>query len=71
MGTPSLIAGIGFMIAGFIAVIQGLTNPYFSAESYFGLLLVNLILGIPLIVIGGLLLRKYDKDKKKEKTQTS
>ena len=71
MGTASLVAGIGFMIAGFIAVIQGLTNPYFSADQWFGLLFLNLILGIPLILIGGLLLRKYDKDKKKEKSENS
>jgi len=31
-------------------------------------LFARLIVGIPMMVIGGLLLRKYDRDRKKEKT---
>jgi len=65
MGTASLVIGLGLIILGFFIVIQFFISPTTVELEY--LLLGTLIISAPLIAIGGLLLRKYDKDKKKEK----
>jgi len=64
MGTASLVIGLGLIIAGFF-------NILYQAEQVKDPLIytIEIIIGIVLIVVGGLLLRKYDKDRKKEKVQ--
>jgi len=58
MGTLSLIFGIIFIVAGLGALPYGLyTGPFLFA----------LIPAAILITIGSLLIKKYDRDKKKEK----
>jgi len=62
MGTASLVIGLGLIIAGFF-------NILYQAEQVVDPVIytIEVIIGIVLIVVGGLLLRKYDKDRKKEK----
>ena len=64
MGTASLVIGIILILGGFGIFLGGGDDP--TIEWYF-LFLAQLILGIPLIVVGALFLRKYDKDREKEK----
>jgi len=65
VGTASLVLGIVLIGMGiYFLFTQGTNTP---AEDAIYDLAARLILGIPSIVIGGLLLRKYDRDKKKEK----
>ena len=66
MGTVSLVFGLILIIIGFgIGVTWLMWVP--SSEHPFE---INVIIGslviFPFIVIGGLLIRKYDNDKKKE-----
>ena len=65
MGTASLIAGIGFMLVGFAVIGQGMLGSYYTVEQMTGYMMLNLIIGFPFVAIGGLLLRKYDRDRKK------
>ena len=67
MGTASLVIGILLVVIGFATIGQTFFGFYFTAEQFMGYLLLNSIFGIPLIIIGGLFLRKYDSDKRKEK----
>ena len=46
--------------------LVGKDDPTLEWHFFF---LAQLIIAIPLIVVGALLLRKYDRDKKKEKAQ--
>jgi len=64
VGTASLVIGLALIIAGFF-------NILYQAEQVEDLVIytIEVIIGIVLIVVGGLLLRKYDKDRKKEKAQ--
>ena len=66
MGTASLIIGIILIIIGFFLITQHLVSSSPTLEQWNNTLLAFLIIGIPMIVVGGLLLRKYDNDKKKE-----
>ncbi len=65
MGTASLVFGMILIGAGlyFIFVV---TTSVTEEDAIFDLF-ARLIVGIPMMVIGGLLLRKYDRDRKKEK----
>ena len=65
MGTASLVIGLGLIIIGFFLAVYVLTSP--TTEEFQYVLLGTLIISAPPIAIGGLLLRKYDSDKKKEK----
>ncbi len=65
MGTASLVIGLGLIIIGFFLAVYFLTSP--TTEEFQYVLLGTLIISAPPIAIGGLLLRKYDSDKKKEK----
>jgi len=58
MGTLSLIFGIIFIVAGFVAFPYGL---------YTSLFIFALIPTAILITIGALLIKKYDRDKEKSK----
>ena len=66
MGTASLIAGIGSMLVGFAVIGQGFLGQYFTAKQMMEWIILNLIFGIPFIIVGALLLRKYDYDRKNE-----
>jgi len=64
VGTASLVIGLGLIIFGFF-------NIFYQAEQVEDpvIYLIEIIISIVLIVVGGFLLRKYDKDRKKEKAQ--
>jgi len=66
MGTASLVFGlisIGFGILFTLVWLIVLSSSEFNVEGFY----LALIVSIVLFVIGGLLLRKFDKDRKKEK----
>ena len=68
MGTASLVFGLALIIIGFGFIINEIIDVEPTVEEWGSeVLVVILVLGIPLIVVGSLLLRKYDRDKKKEK----
>jgi len=67
MGTASLVIGLGLTILGFYFIFDALTTVYYTDEERDALLGGNFFLAVPLITVGALLLRKYDRDKKKEK----
>jgi len=67
VGTASLVVGIGFMLVGFAVIAQGFLGTYFTLEQMRDWIIFNAIIGIPLVIVGALFLRKYDSDKKKEK----
>ena len=65
MGTASLIFGVILIIIGMIFGAEALLFlPSGFDEEPVSATIVILILTIPFFVIGGLLLRKYDRDKK-------
>jgi len=66
VGTASLIAGIGLMMIGFAVIAQGFLGTYFTTAQFFDSVLFNVIIGIPLIVLGAYFLKQYDIAKKKE-----
>ena len=66
MGTASLVIGLALIIFGFYLIIQAFNTTYEVGEAFYELFAV-LIISVPLIVGGALLLRKFDKDRKKEK----
>lgn len=64
MGITSLVFGIISIVVGLIAFgIQFLG----IVENLFYLTIVGIGSGIGLFIVGGLLLEKYDKDRKKKK----
>jgi len=67
VGTASLVSGIMLVLIGFATIGQALLANYFTLEQFFDSLVFNIIIGLPFIIVGALLLRKYDRDKKKEK----
>ena len=69
MGTASLVIGLALIIIGFYIIIE-LLNSGSLAEDPLLVLLGMLVFGVPLIAGGALFLRKYDRDKKKEKSTT-
>jgi heme A synthase len=69
LGTASLVFGLismGFGILFGIITLFSLMASNFSFMAFYTGLIITTIF----FVIGGLLLRKYDKDKKKEKSKT-
>ena len=68
MGTASLVFGLILIGFGLYTIIDMVNNYQFYDEHDKGnVLLITLIMTVPMFVIGGLLLRKYDRDKKKDK----
>ena len=67
MGIGSLAIGIGLIIFGFGVIILPTDTALMSEEDVEYLIISELIIALPSIAIGGLFLRKYDKDKKKRK----
>lgn len=66
MGFGSLAIGIGLIIFGFGVIILPIDTDLMSDEDVDYLIISELIIALPSIAIGGLFLRKYDKDKKKK-----
>jgi len=68
MGTASLVFGLILIGAGVVIAYNFLTSPsfYTGPDDAAALLLGFLIIVAPLMALGGILLRKYDNDKKKE-----
>ena len=66
MGTASLVFGIILIIigAGIGVYWLGWASSGIAESGLFATVLAGLILMVPMFVIGGLLLRKYDKDRK-------
>jgi len=64
VGTTSLVFGL--ILIGVALYIIFVVPTSSTSDALFDLL-ARLTLGIPMMVIGGLLLRKYDSDRKKEK----
>ncbi len=64
MGTASLIAGIGCMLVGFAVIAQGLLGTYPTMGQMMDGIALSMVFGIPFVLVGVLLLRKYDKDRK-------
>ena len=56
MGTVSLIVGLGCMIVGFALIGHGVLGSY---------VILNLMFGLPFVVVGAIFLVKYDRDRKK------
>ena len=69
MGTSSLVFGIILIIVGSgFGVLWLLRAPsYFTESGLWAPIVAVLIFTVPMFAIGGFLLRKYDRDKKKEK----
>ena len=65
MGTASLVLGVGLLVSGLGYFLISVAVPW---EVYY---LDILIFSIPLIVVGAFFLRKYDRDRKKEKSENS
>jgi len=66
VGTVSLVIGLILIGVG-IYVLFIVPTFLVTNEFFWIMLIVRLVFTIPLFVIGGLLLRKYDRDRKKEK----
>ncbi len=64
MGTTSLVFGLILIGVGIYILL--IVKTYSDVDLVWDMF-VRLVIALPSFVIGGLLLRKYDKDRKKEK----
>lgn len=83
MGTASLVTGLALIVIGvywFLTIDTTVTQVetrwgtgfrFATAEEQQDMIIGKIIFLLILVIPGVLLLRKYDKDKKKEKTQNS
>ena len=69
MGWGSLVVGIGLILMGFGIIITPADTSQLSEEETDYLIIGELLIALPSIAIGGLFLRKYDKDKQKKKNR--
>ena len=69
MGTANLVFGLVLIGKGLVImfVIGYFWNANYDEYSIWVIAIVFLILCVPFFVVGGLFLRKFDSDKKKEK----
>ena len=68
MGTAGLVIGLGLIIFGFLVIYYGFFgNTAITVEGFIQALAGSLIVGIPLIVTGGILLVKHDREKKNQR----
>ncbi len=65
MGTASLVFGVILIAVGAIMFFYVFTYAFEPDTPTYAIVLALLLLAVPEIVVGGLLIRKYDKDKKK------
>jgi len=68
VGTASLVFGLILIGAG-VYMISEIMKIRYEENALLSLLFGFAIIPVPLFVIGGLLLRKYDRDRKKEKIE--
>ncbi len=66
MGTTSLVFGLILIGVGIYILL--IVKTYSDVDLVWDMF-VRLVIALPSFVIGGLLLRKYDKDRKKEKIE--
>jgi len=66
VGTASLVFGLIVIGAGVFMTSDLLKTKITDEDPLLMFLLGFAVIPVPLFVIGGLLLRKYDKDKKKK-----
>lgn len=71
MGFGSLAIGIGLILFGFGVIIIPTDTSQMSEEEIDSLIFGELLIALPSIAVGGLFLRKYDKDKQKGKSKKS
>ena len=72
MGTAGLVIGIGLIMFGFLMIYYVVFgNTATTVEGFTNTLLGSLIVGIFLIITGGLLLVKHDRDKKNQRIVSS
>jgi len=64
VGTASLVFGLILIGVGIYILL--IVKTYSDVDLVWDMF-VRLVIAVPSFVIGGLLLRKYDKDRKKEK----
>jgi ABC-type dipeptide/oligopeptide/nickel transport system permease component len=64
VGTASLVFGLILIGVGIYILL--IVKTYSDVDLVWDMF-VRLVIALPSFVIGGLLLRKYDKDRKKEK----
>jgi len=69
MGTASLVFGLILIGKGLVIMfaIGYFWNVNYDEYSIWVIAIIFLILCVPFFVAGGLFLRKYDRDKKKER----
>ncbi len=66
MGTASLVFGLILIGIGLYFITDVLINFQFYDKEDIGLIgLILLIIATPMFVVGGLLLRKFDRDRQK------
>ncbi len=73
MGTASLAIGFGLIAGGFYMMFfyEPINAEFMTEDQLLEEGIGALIISIPCIVIGALFLRKFDKDRKKEKAENS
>jgi len=73
VGIASLVLGIGLIVSGFYLVVfyEEEDDPTLTPADVLINSIFLLIIGIAMIVGGVFFLRKYDKDRKKEKAENS
>jgi len=69
MGTASLVFGLILIVAGALFAAELFFEFGNPANDPMILLFGFLVFAVPMMVGGGLLLRKYDRDRKKEKIE--
>ena len=66
MGTASLVFGLILIGAGVYLMSEIMKLSFDEEYALLSLLLGFAIIPVPLFVVGGLLLRKFDRDRKKK-----
>jgi len=69
VGEASLVFGVISILAGFYLLFAILESMELEPQHAMSNQIAIIIFPVPLMVIGGLLLRKFDSDRKKEKAQ--
>jgi len=64
MGTVSLVFGVVLIITGLGIIFKILDTPFSEDIETYVILILASVIATPFFVVGALLLRKYDSDKK-------
>ena len=68
MGYGNLAIGIGLILFGFGVIVLPSDTSQLSEEETDSLIVILLLVALPTIFVGGLFLRKYDKERRKNKS---